>query len=683
MGKRLIWHRGVVAVTLALVTVGVLAPASGASHPAGRAGSLPQCIPTGPMNTTPPVLSGSTTPGSTLSTTTGSWTPVCLPITQYIYAWFRNGAMISGATGSTYMTSTGDGGATFQAQVTACDSADDCNSASSNTITMASVCGAPTNSGAPTLSGHGYFGYAETTSNGSWNECGSNPVYSYRWLRAGALISGATSDSYTPAYPSDWLQALTAQVQLCDSGGCSGYVTTSNSLTIDVRIVESNSNYVEFENKQADMWIGLVCAHRNTTYGSWKTTTNTAAGPGYVSRLVRLVGARSPLTVAQPYDPAKGITTPHGNFATGDLQGVGVFGTHIATSISSEAVAAGSYCAGDLGTPLELPGGSGVIGTPTVNTAPDVTGGDKGVVAVTATIGSGTVPIFAVTYTTHVHGTYVSQWTSVKVACGGLTSCGTTYYVKEPKIDVTLNEDKSAGDDYTRAVCFNNGTSWALNAVGLNYNNDLTRWAGTDPTYATMACKAGSHPAYTGQPAVACSGYAGTAITRERVLFDYGTTNDCTIPDPTNCVTAGSADQCFMIVGKGFPGGSGPGVTLSTWEGTGTSFTGTAGDFDEWALKESPNTQIPGWSDDCGAPADNSSSGTDNRRWEIAGFDPNPEGYDEHEAFFKAWEGGTGPSGVGDCDSLYRKLDAQGDDWGAYTAWSFGPGALTNTTNPN
>lgn len=53
-----------------------------------------------PFNTITPVISGTATVGSILTSTTGTWEGTA-PIT-YTYQWLRNGVNISGATSSTY-----------------------------------------------------------------------------------------------------------------------------------------------------------------------------------------------------------------------------------------------------------------------------------------------------------------------------------------------------------------------------------------------------------------------------------------------------------------------------------------------------------------------------------------------------------------------------------------------------
>jgi hypothetical protein len=84
----------------------------------GAATSAP---PTSPVNTAAPVISGTTTVGSTLSTTDGTWTGT--PTPTFTYQWKRGGTAISGATSNNYALVTADAGATITVTVTATNTA--------------------------------------------------------------------------------------------------------------------------------------------------------------------------------------------------------------------------------------------------------------------------------------------------------------------------------------------------------------------------------------------------------------------------------------------------------------------------------------------------------------------------------------------------------------------------------
>jgi hypothetical protein len=100
-----------------------------------------------PSNTTPPVISGTTQDGSTLTTTDGTWAGTT-PLT-YTYAWRRcdqNGAScstISGATANTYVLKAVDVGTTLRVVVTATNSDGNDTSTSVPSAVVTEVAAAP------------------------------------------------------------------------------------------------------------------------------------------------------------------------------------------------------------------------------------------------------------------------------------------------------------------------------------------------------------------------------------------------------------------------------------------------------------------------------------------------------------------------------------------------------------
>jgi hypothetical protein len=69
-----------------------------------------------PLNLTPPVISGTTTPGQTLTTTNGTWSN---NPTSYTYQWNRDGLAINGATSNQYAVVGADRGHALTCTVTA------------------------------------------------------------------------------------------------------------------------------------------------------------------------------------------------------------------------------------------------------------------------------------------------------------------------------------------------------------------------------------------------------------------------------------------------------------------------------------------------------------------------------------------------------------------------------------
>jgi len=86
-----------------------------------------------PSNIVDPVVSGTNTVGSILTTTNGTWSG-STPIT-YTYQWLRNGSNISGATSSTYTLVTADTSNVVSCRVTATNSVGSKN-ATSNSLTI-------------------------------------------------------------------------------------------------------------------------------------------------------------------------------------------------------------------------------------------------------------------------------------------------------------------------------------------------------------------------------------------------------------------------------------------------------------------------------------------------------------------------------------------------------------------
>lgn len=142
-----------------------------------------------PVNTVAPEISGSTTLGSTLTTTDGTWSGT--PTPTFTYQWYRGASPISGATSTTYVTTLADSTANITCQVTATNSAGSAT-ATSNTITLPSY--APVNTVAPVISGTAVVGQTLTTTNGTWTNSPSS--YSYQWKR-GATNIGTNSSTYT------------------------------------------------------------------------------------------------------------------------------------------------------------------------------------------------------------------------------------------------------------------------------------------------------------------------------------------------------------------------------------------------------------------------------------------------------------------------------------------------------
>jgi hypothetical protein len=96
--------------------------------------------PTSPHNTSPPIASGSASPGNALSCSTGSWTG--LPTLAFAYQWLRDGSVIVGVSGNSYVVQAADQGHGLACEVTATNSVGNA-SARSNTLSVAAPVLAP------------------------------------------------------------------------------------------------------------------------------------------------------------------------------------------------------------------------------------------------------------------------------------------------------------------------------------------------------------------------------------------------------------------------------------------------------------------------------------------------------------------------------------------------------------
>jgi hypothetical protein len=176
-----------------------------------------------PLNTVAPVISGSSAIGSTLSSTTGTWTGT--PTITYSYQWKRAGVDIVGETNSTYVLVVADYNVAITCVVTATNAFGSA-SATSNSITGTGV--APVNTVSPVISGTPTVGQTLSSTTGTWTG-NPTPTYTYQWKRNGSNIASATSSTYT-LVQDDATFAITCAVTGTNVAGAAE--ATSNSLTI-------------------------------------------------------------------------------------------------------------------------------------------------------------------------------------------------------------------------------------------------------------------------------------------------------------------------------------------------------------------------------------------------------------------------------------------------------------------
>jgi len=176
-----------------------------------------------PSNVTTPVISGSTSLGSVLSTTNGTWSGV--PATfSYTYQWKRNGSPIGGATASTYTTVLADSLANIECEVTAENGVAPNGTAVSNTLTMANY--TPTFSVNPTISGTAVVGQTLSV---SFTLNNADTVIR-KWYRNGVLIFTSTTSNDYVLVQADAGQNIKCNVE--GSNGAGSVNADSNTLAI-------------------------------------------------------------------------------------------------------------------------------------------------------------------------------------------------------------------------------------------------------------------------------------------------------------------------------------------------------------------------------------------------------------------------------------------------------------------
>ena len=232
-----------------------------------------------PTNVGAPVISGTTTLGSTLSSTTGAWNGN--PTPTYGYQWRRNAVNIPSATGSTYVLVSADSAAAITCVVTATNALGS-SSATSNTIT-ANTYAAPVNSSPPSISGTTTIGSVLTSTFGGW--LNSPTSYAFQWNRNGSPIPSATSSTYTLVL-ADSASAITCVVTATNAFGSTP--STSNTLTTPTYAAAFTSTWlvtagetITLPYEAAGTYSGTIdWGDSSTSINSYANRTHTYAGAG-------------------------------------------------------------------------------------------------------------------------------------------------------------------------------------------------------------------------------------------------------------------------------------------------------------------------------------------------------------------------------------------------------------------
>lgn len=190
----------------------------------GSVGLTPPVTPVSPPAVTAtPTITGSTTLGSVLSCSQGTWNG---SPTGYAYQWKRDGSNVSGETTNTHTIVAADQGHGLSCTVTANNSAGSASSTTSSTSVPAAA-GSPVNSALPVVTGTATVGSVLTCSQGTWSNTPTS--YAYQWKRDGTAISGQTTNTHT-VVAADQGHTLTTSVTATNVVGSATATTAGTSI---------------------------------------------------------------------------------------------------------------------------------------------------------------------------------------------------------------------------------------------------------------------------------------------------------------------------------------------------------------------------------------------------------------------------------------------------------------------
>ena len=225
-------------------------------------------LPTLPVNTVPPTITGTATVGATLTAGAGTWTGS----PTFTYQWLRcdlagaNCATIAAATATTYLLVTADTGKTIRVDVTGTNGS---GFSTARSAATAGVTGPPVNTALPVVSGSPYVGGSSlSVSTGTWTAFPA-PTFSYQWQQcdsAGANcadINLATNSSYNPV-SGDVGHTLRAKVKAAN--GIAPDATATSAATPLIGAVPANTVLPSITGTAA---VGsILTAHDGTWTGS-------------------------------------------------------------------------------------------------------------------------------------------------------------------------------------------------------------------------------------------------------------------------------------------------------------------------------------------------------------------------------------------------------------------------------
>ena len=224
-----------------------------------------------PVSAAAPVISGTTTQGQTLSTTTGAWNP---PTGEtFGYQWQRSPdgqswTAIAGATTASYTLGAADVGDYVNIVVIASNAYGSGQATAGQVGTIAS--GAPHANGPPTISGAAANGNV-LNANSSWSPAGAS--YGYQWKRSSdsgttwSSISGATAqaNTVTQADEHDLLEVIVTATNTYGSASATsatiGPIVSNPPVNTSAPTISGTSQRSYSLNASAGTWNGVGNAY--------------------------------------------------------------------------------------------------------------------------------------------------------------------------------------------------------------------------------------------------------------------------------------------------------------------------------------------------------------------------------------------------------------------------------------
>lgn len=162
-------------------------------YPTARAYSVSKTVAPGTLKaTTVPTITGTARVDSTLTASTGTWSPTGA---TYTYQWMLDGTPVPGATGPTFTPGPAD--VTRRVTVAVKASKTGYASVTSTSVPTAEIApGLLTATTKPTISGTPKVGSTLTATSGTWSKPGL--TYAYQWFVNGTAVSGAVHPTFVP-----------------------------------------------------------------------------------------------------------------------------------------------------------------------------------------------------------------------------------------------------------------------------------------------------------------------------------------------------------------------------------------------------------------------------------------------------------------------------------------------------